>query len=142
MEIRPMIQQDSGQVADLSQQLGYPSSEADIRKRLDTMGQGADFSAFVAETTDGRVVGWIQVYAVRLIEEDVYAEVGGLVVDTQYRGNGLGKGLLTSCEKWAAERGYSTVSVHSNMKRTEARPFYEKTGYDIVKTQYVFHKGV
>ena len=141
MVIRTMTQKDSREVAALSEQLGYSSSEADIKKRLDKMSQGADFSAYVAETADGRVVGWIQVYAVRLIEEDVYAEIGGLVVDTQYRGNGLAKGLLTSCEKWAANRGYSTVSVHSNMKRTEARPFYEKMGYNIVKTQYVFHKG-
>ena len=141
MVVRPMTARDSRDVASLSNQLGYPSSASDIEKRLGTMTQGADFGAFVAEATDGRVVGWIHVYIVRLVEADAYAEIGGLVVDANSRGQGLGKTLLAACEKWASERGYSTMSVHSNMKRSEAPPFYEGMGYGIVKTQYVFHKG-
>ncbi len=34
------------------------------------------------------------------------------------------------------------MCVHSNMKRTEARPFYERKGYKIVKTQHVFLKDI
>ena len=142
MVVRPMTITDSREVASLSDQLGYPSSESDMEKRLGTMTQGADFSAFVAETTDGRVAGWIQVYVVRLVEADAYAEIGGLVVDANFRGQGLGKALLVACENWAIERGYSIMSVHSNMKRSEARLFYEGMGFNIVKTQYVFHKGI
>ena len=142
MVVRPMTLSDSREVASLSNQLGYPSSASDIEKRLGTMTQGADFGAFVAEATDRRVVGWIQVYVVRLVEADAYAEIGGLVVDAHSRGQGVGKALLAACEKWAIERGYSTMSVHSNMKRSEAPPFYEGMGYNIVKTQYVFQKGI
>ncbi len=142
MVVRPMTLSDSREVASLSNQLGYPSSASDIEKRLGTMTQGADFGAFVAEATDRRVVGWIHVYVVQLVEADAYAEIGGLVVDANSRGQGVGKALLAACEKWAIERGYSTMSVHSNMKRSEAPPFYEGMGYNTVKTQYVFHKGV
>ena len=142
MLVRPMTPSDSREVASLSNQLGYPSSASDIEKRLGTMNQGPDFGTFVAETPDGRVAGWIQVYVVRLVEADAYAEIGGLVVDASTRGHGLGKALLGACEKWAIERGYSKISVHSNMKRSEARPFYESMGYNIAKTQYVFNKGL
>ena len=85
MVVRPMTARDSREVASLSNQLGYPSSASDIEKRLGTMTQGADFGAFVAEATDGRVVGWIHVYIVRLVEADAYAEIGGLVVDANSR---------------------------------------------------------
>ncbi len=142
MVVRPMTLSDSRDVASLSNQLGYPSTTSDIEKRLGTMTQGADFGAFVAEATDRRVVGWIQVYVVRLVEADAYAEIGGLVVDAHSRGQGVGKALLAACEKWAIERGYSTMSVHSNMKRSEAPPFYEGMGYNIGKTQHVFQKGI
>ncbi len=142
MVVRPMTLSDSREVASLSNQLGYPSSASDIEKRLGTMTQGADFGAFVAETTDGRVGGWIHVYVVHLVETDPYAEIGGLVVDADSRGQGVGKALLAAGERWAIERGYPIICVHSNMKRREARPFYEGMGYDIVKTQHVFHKGV
>ena len=142
MVVRLMTLGDSREIAVLSGQLGYPSSASDMEKRLATMTQGADFGVFVAEATDGRVAGWIQVYVVRLVEADAYAEIGGLVVDANSRGQGLGKALVAEAEKWAIERGYSIISVHSNMKRTEARPFYEGMGYNTIKTQYVFHKGV
>ena len=142
MVVRPMTPSDSREVALLSNQLGYPSSASDIEMRLGTMTQGADYGTFVAETTDGRVAGWIHVYVVRLVEADAYAEIGGLVVDANTRGQGFGKALLAACEKWAIERCYSVMTVHSNMKRSEVPPFYEGMGYNIVKTQYVFHKGL
>ncbi len=72
MKVREMTQSDATQVALLSNQLGYPSSASDIKKRLGAMTQEADFAAFVRETEQGRVAGWIHVYVVRLVESDAH----------------------------------------------------------------------
>ncbi|PYT17392.1 MAG: hypothetical protein DMF51_02620 [Acidobacteria bacterium] len=47
---------------------------------------------------------------------------------------------FAAAEEWAREHGCVMVRVRSNMKRVEAKPFYERMGYRVVKTQYVFEK--
>ncbi len=142
MVVRPMIARDSRDVACLSDQLGYPSSASDIDKRIGTMNQGTHFGAFVAVATDGGIAGWIHVFGVRFLQEDGFAEISGLVVDANSRGQGVGKALLAAAEKWARENGYTGIYVRANTKRSQAPPFYEEMGYNILKTQYVFHKGI
>jgi len=141
MVVRPMTARDSGDVASLSDQLGYPSSASDIEIRLGTMTQGAHFGAFVAEATNGGIAGWIHVFAVQFLQEDAFAEISGLVVDANSRGQGVGIALLAAAEKWARENGYTGIYVRANTKRSQAPPFYESMGYNTVKTQQVFHKG-
>ncbi len=141
MVVRPMTLSDSREVASLSNQLGYPSSASDIEKRLGTMTQRAHLGAIVAEVTDGGIAGWIHVFGVWLLQEDAFAEISGLVVDANSRGQGVGKALLEAAEKWARDNGYTGIYVRANTKRSQAPPFYERMGYNTVKTQYVFHKG-
>jgi GNAT superfamily N-acetyltransferase len=50
--------------------------------------------------------------------------------------------LLAAAESWASARGYTSMRIRSNTARVEARPFYRKHGYAIVKTQYVFRKDL
>jgi len=68
------------------------------------------------------------------------AEVGGLVVDSQSRGRGIGRSLMAAAEAWTRERGYSQLMLRSNTIRTEAHRFYQKLGYTIVKSQHKFQK--
>jgi len=141
MVVRPMTARDSRDVASLSDQLGYPSSASDIERRLGTMTQGTDYGAFVAEATDGGIAGWIHVFGIRFLKEDAFAEISGLVVDANSRGQGVGIALLAAAEKWARENGYTGIYVRANTKRSQVLPFYEGMGYNTVKTQHVFHKG-
>jgi GNAT superfamily N-acetyltransferase len=141
MVVRPITLSDSREVASLSNQLGYPSSASVIEKRLGKMTLGAEFGAFVAEATDGAIAGWIHVFGVQFLQEDAFAEISGLVVSANSQGQGVGKALLEAAEKWARENGYTGIYVRSNTKRSQAPPFYERRGYNTVKTQYVFHKG-
>ena len=48
--------------------------------------------------------------------------------------------LVSAAETWAMERGYATMRVRSNVKRVEARPFYEGRGFVILKSQNVYEK--
>ena len=129
-------------VADLSGQLGYSSTVAQIDRRFERLRGDPESAIFVAEDEGGRIVGWVHVVGKCFLEMDPYAELGGLVVDSAARRKGAGKALLAAAETWAAGRGYVTMRVRSNMKRVEARPFYEGAGYSITKSQNVYEKSI
>jgi hypothetical protein len=43
-------------------------------------------------------------------------------------------------EAWPARRGLKSVSLRSNIVRDEAHTFYERLGYERVKTQHAYRK--
>ena len=76
------------------------------------------------------------------IEADPFVVVGGLVVDRNHRGQGVGRMLLEHAEEWATQHGCSIVRVWSSTARSAAHRFYERLGYTNVKTLYSFVKPV
>src|SRR5262245_35581254 len=140
MRVRGMTQQDARVAAELSGQLGYPATAGQIERRFDGVSGDPESALFVAEDEDGRVVGWVHVLGRWLLETDRFAEIAGLVVDAAARRKGAGRALVSAAESWAASRGYVTMTVRSNVKRVEARAFYESAGYAIVKAQNVYKK--
>ena len=133
---------DSAAVADLTSQLGYPANEADIKRRYDFISNREDGCIFVALDANEAVVGWIHVQATYMLEADTRAEIWGLVVAESARGSGVGRALVTAAEDWAVTRGLNMVAVRSNALRVEARGFYERLGYKVVKTQNSFRKSL
>ena len=59
--VRPMTEGDAPEVADLSGQLGYPSTVAQIRRRFERLSVDTDSAVFVAEGEGGRIAGWVHV---------------------------------------------------------------------------------
>src|SRR5436309_8218458 len=139
MRVRPMMEGDAPEVADLSGQLGYPSTVAQVRRRFERLSVDTDSAVFVAEE-GGRIAGWVHVLGRCFLELDPYAELGGLVVDAAARRKGAGRALVTAAEEWAARHGYDTMRVRCNMKRIEARPFYGGLRYAISTAQNVYQK--
>jgi len=133
---------DCQAVAGLSTQLGYPSSASRIERRFRALADDPESSILVAEETGGKVGGRLQVHGSRVLESDPCAEIAGLVVDAGARRRGIGRALLLAPARSATRRGYAEVSLRSNTSRTEARPFYERQGYEVVKTQYKFCKAL
>jgi GNAT superfamily N-acetyltransferase len=125
---------DAEQIARLCQQLGYPVSGEEARRRLERIHQEGRHVVYVAELPDGHLVGWVHVYARFLVVVDLHAEIGGLVVDEGYRGCGIGKLLMRHAEEWARGQGCWTVYLRSNAIRTGAHAFYERIGYSVIKT--------
>jgi len=140
--VRQMRPEDAQAVADLSCQLGYPATAADVRQRFASIERHPDARVFVAQAPDPPIVGWIHIYGTYLLESDPYAEIGGLVVAEEARGQGVGGTLLAAAEKWAADLAYATVRVRSNVLRVQARGFYEHLGYEHIKTQNNFLKAL
>lgn len=139
LKIRLVKENDSIPLADLAGQLGYPSAPEQITNRLAGIFVRPDQAVFVAEV-DGRLAGWVHVFACPTVELDLYAEVGSLVVDQELRGRGIGKALMEEAEAWARQRGINEIRLRSNVIRNEAHQFYETIGYKKIKSQFTFHK--
>jgi GNAT superfamily N-acetyltransferase len=142
IEIRAAMPEDFPQIAELAGQLGYPSTVEDIARRFEAMKNSADHDAFVAELSDGRIGGWVGVFVLRTVESDACVEISGLVVDERCRSRGVGLQLLERAEQWAREKGCRAVRLRSNVIRTRAHAFYERHGYEHVKTQKAFRKNL
>lgn len=140
LRIRIAKNGDAARLADLSGQLGYPATPAQIRQRLRGIQPSAHHALFVVETKDAGVIGWIHVSKQPLLEVDLRAEINGLVVAENHRSLGAGARLLAAAEDWARKHGCKGMSVRSNVIRERAHQFYERNGFEHYKTQKSFRK--
>ncbi len=138
--IRAATMADAKRLAELSGQLGYPATPEEISRRLSKILGNEEHSLLVAETPGARVIAWVHVHLIYPLEEEPQAEIGGLVVDHAYRARGMGQALMQQAEQWAREKGCRALRLRSNVIRTGAHAFYERLGYQMVKTQKVFRK--
>ncbi|MBX9691758.1 MAG: hypothetical protein K2Z81_05195, partial [Cyanobacteria bacterium] len=69
IEIRPALASDWQVLTDLCIQLGYSTSSAEIRERLEDICNRTDTCITVATDSSGVVIGFIQVSIVRLLAE-------------------------------------------------------------------------
>ena len=79
-------------------------------------------------------------FVFRSIADEPRVEISGLVVDERLRSQGIGEKLLARAEQWAREKGYRTIGLRCNVIRARAHAFYERHGYQHVKTQKSFRK--
>ncbi len=134
--IRGARQDDAPALADLCTQLGYPSTEAQVRERLRLL-QDPERELLVADGPDG-LAGFIDVHVQRVVESEPYGEVGGLVVGAPHRGTGLGAALLAAAADWSRARGLERLWIRANLARVGPHEFYEAVGCRVVKDQRVY----
>ncbi|MEP6882576.1 MAG: GNAT family N-acetyltransferase [Dokdonella sp.] len=139
--VRSAREGDAAEIANLATQLGYPSTEADISRRLQSIQSSDGASVIVAEYGGGGVCGWIMVASVESLTAPTRAQVAGLIVDQARRGLGIGAALLQAAVNWARIKGYPEIRVHSNTTRERAHQFYEREEFTRLKTQVLFTKS-
>ena len=139
--IRRLTADDADAAAELSSELGYPSSPGDLRERIEEMSRTTDRVAFAA-VVDDDIVGWIDAAMERHLQSPASAVIGGLVVREDTRGLGVGRRLCLEVEEWARSKSVPVVRVRSQIKREDAHRFYLRDGYRKVKTSLVFEKLV
>ena len=137
--IRKAELKDSGAISELSEQLGYKSSNEIICNRLNQILQNESHFVFVA-VSDEKIIAWIHGFYSLRIESEAFVEIGGLVVNEHYRKNGIGKILVESAIKWSEARNCKKIRARSNTIRTESHKFYEKMAFKLNKEQKVFDK--
>ena len=142
VRIRRARANDASRLAQLSGQLGYPATAAEITKRIRKLKPASLNALFVAEAHDAGVVGWAHVSVTHLVEVGTRAELNGLIVAEGQRSLGAGARLLEAAEDWARKHGCPSMSVRSNVIRERAHKFYERQGYEHYKTQKAFRKSL
>jgi len=147
--IRAARLMDVPEITRLNAQLGYPEPESTVALRFRRiMGDRRDHRAFVAAagastaSSSGAIVGWIHVFIDKLLTVGPRAEIGGLVVDEQWRSRGVGAALVNHAEQWARQRGFALIVVRTNVVRARTHEFYEKCGYQLLKQQRIYTKEV
>ncbi len=136
--VRQALLTDAPRIAALCVQLGYEVPLAHVEHHL--RGLSGDQTVLVAVVPRVGVVGWIGVAEHSTLTSSRRAEIEGLVVEDEYRGNGIGEMLVASAEAWARRRGCTTMGLQTNVVRQRAHAFYRRLGYEVVKTQHVFQK--
>jgi GNAT superfamily N-acetyltransferase len=139
LSIRVSRVSDARDIAALTGQLGYDVEPPAVEVRLARILAREDQTVFVAEL-DGRPVGWVHAAMWQDIEAEAFVVIGGLVVDRNCRGKGVGRRLMEEAEEWTKARGCSIVRLWSSSARTGAHRFYEELGYTNIKTQHSFAK--
>ena len=142
MNVREASDADAQAIAELSGELGYPATAELMLERLAFARQLGGRVLFVAVEESGRVVAWMDLSISHHIQSGAYVEIGGLVVATEVRGQGVGARLVKHAEDWARLQGVSTVLVRSQIAREDAHRFYLREGYERTKTSAVFQKRV
>jgi GNAT superfamily N-acetyltransferase len=140
LTIRPPIPDDAARLADLSSELGYPTTADDIRRRLVNLLGRPDHCIRLAQSATGQTIGWIHAHEQSILEANDWCEIAGLVVADGHRGEGVGRALVAAVEEWAGARRLRVVKVRSNVVREESHPFYQRLGFARIKTQHVYRK--
>jgi predicted N-acetyltransferase YhbS len=141
-EIRPARLADASALAILTEQLGYPVAADAMAQRLAAILAAPEDIVLVSCDDRDEPVGWIHVGDRRLLEGDPGCQILGLVVHIDHRRQGRAARLVEAAERWALERDRTTMTVGSNIIRAESHPFYERAGYQRVKTQHLYRKAI
>jgi GNAT superfamily N-acetyltransferase len=123
----------------LIHQLGYDVDANDIKANVSEIRERQG-EVFVAKIDD-ELIGCINAIIDVRLAAGTTGEIVTLVVLEQYRGMGVGKALVATAEAWLAER-VSSIRVRTNSIRDKAHRFYQRAGYQELKTQKIFIKDL
>lgn len=111
--VRPAREEDVPPLARLTGQLGYTTSETEMRSRLTAMAADPDRVTLVAER-QGAVVGYVGMWIGQGYETDApHARVMALAVAESERRRGIGSALMRVAEDWSRARGAGVIVLNS-----------------------------
>jgi predicted N-acetyltransferase YhbS len=130
LKVRLATQQDTDDLVALTHQLGYELSREDMAEKLSAYGSD-DYAVIVAEI-QGKAIGFIALHFFeRFVLKEKGSQIMALIVDSHYRGKGIGAALIKAGEEAAVERGCYTIDLVSGKRRIPegTHLFYHRMGY-------------
>lgn len=131
MIIRDMKEKDLNDVAVLYEKLfGQKSNIENMLEKFPLMNDSNSYILIVAED-NGKVIGTVMGIICHTMVANLksFLVMEAVVVDENYRGNGIGKEMLLDLESRAKRQGCSYIILVSGNQRKEAHKFYEALGY-------------
>ena len=139
LHIRSAKMDDCPGITELSNQLGYLSSLDKVLEILDLVLTHDDHQVFIVEI-DNLIVGYIHLVSTMRIGSGPFVEIAALIVHKSYQKKGVGKSLISESEKWTRSKGLTDIRIRSNIIREEAHQYFQRKGFQDLKTQHVFLK--
>ncbi|MCF7799983.1 GNAT family N-acetyltransferase [Candidatus Babeliales bacterium] len=130
--IREALPSDCSAIANLIEQLGYPISPKEMLQQIKLYTDKSDYKVFVMEC-DGNVVAVISIiFRDHFHRKAKYMKITSLVVDSQYRRQGIGHKLIEYVENYAANLGCDFIELTSPTYRAKlgTHDFYKNLGYE------------
>lgn len=127
--IREATDQDTAAIALLITQLGYETTEDEMRNRMQRIGADTQYVSLVA-SNEKSVTGFLGLaFGLYYEYNGIYARIVVLSVAPEAQCEGLGRKLVAAAEEIAKARGAITFIVNSGLQRPEAHKFYEGLGF-------------
>ena len=139
--IRDAVVDDVPELTMLMNELGYPTTKAEMQARFERILPHPDYKTIVA-VAGGQVAGIAGLFRGLYYEKNgMYMRVLAFVVKQSNRRQGIGELLMQASETWAAEQGLDTSLISSGNRdeRTAAHAFYQKMGYAIKSSGFIKH---
>ena len=131
IEIRFAHHDDLPGLLSLMAQLGYPCSPEELEEYFNSFVPLDGYGVAVA-CSDSKVVGWIAWSKSKLfVVNKIRFHLEGVVVDECYRGQGIGKKLMTFLEEVAQQSCPVIIDLCSGLRRSKdgTHEFYKSLGY-------------
>ena len=104
----------------------------EIKKVVDFPGS----KLFVARNSKNKIIGMVTLIGYPQVEGLMKVWIEDLIVEKDYRRQGIGKKLLELAKTEAKNLGYKTIVFTSRSSRKEANTFYKNMGFTIKETNY------
>lgn len=128
LTIRRAAAADAPALARLLEQLGYPTSPAEIPARLEALDREGGVALVAVEST-GEIAGAASGARYTTLHANrPTAYITAFVTDAAHRRKGVGRQLLAALEQWARDSGCHRLSVTSAEHRADAHAFYPSCG--------------
>jgi N-acetylglutamate synthase-like GNAT family acetyltransferase len=137
--IRYAIKADLVDITSLLSELGYETTESEVSGRLSKLNSNPDYHTIVAEMNN-QVVGLLGLHIGLAYEfSGCYGRIICLVVNQQYRKNGIGQQLLVRAKEIVIEQEGNAIVLNSGNRseRKDAHNFYLKNGFTTKSTGFV-----
>ena len=140
LQIRPCSSEDFNELLGLLKQL-WPEKNLDPAA-LQTVFDRAldsDLQAYICATDGENIIGFGSLSVKNSLWQEGYiGHVDELVVDSGYRGRGVGTRLIEHLIVIAKQRGCRRIELDSGFHRPDAHRFYEQHGFE--NRGYLFSK--
>jgi GNAT superfamily N-acetyltransferase len=123
--------QDVQGMLPLLAQLGYPTNLQELEERFEAFVNLDGYGLAVA-TLSHKTIGWVAWSKSKsFVSNKIRIHIEGLVVDKDYRGQGIGKKLMIFVEEFAKQFGPVIIDLTSGLRRAKdgSHEFYKVLGY-------------
>jgi aminoglycoside 6'-N-acetyltransferase I len=144
MSVRPVRPGDTEVWIEMRAALWPDASRSDHRRDAAAILEGEQpSSAFVAVSSSGEIVGFIEVSLRPYAEGCRSSPVGyveGWFMRPGHRRQGLGREMLLAAEDWARRQGCTEMGSDTEVSNRLSRTVHQRLGYEVVETVVTFRK--